>query len=151
MFITAKFTTSLSSHRALYTIYFAVCAFEAQILYHRRLFHSKCRTPNNVQRQAVANILDLLYKQYSVEPKLLQRMPWTIFMVMVETEDPIHRDWAEQRLREMRHLHEGNAHINALVDAFVERQRMSPGEMVDLFMILQSHYRNSDGMGVRVL
>lgn len=150
MFITAKFTSSLSAHRALYTIYFAVCTFEAQILYHRRIFHSKSRVPSNVQRQAVANILDLLYKQYSIEPRLLQRMPWSIFMVMIETEDPIHRDWAEQRLREMRHLHEGNMYINALLDAFLERQRMCPGETVDLLEILQRQYRSFDGLGVRV-
>ena len=152
MFITAKFTSSLSAHRALYTIYFAVCTFEAQILYHRRIFHhSQSRAPNNVQRQAVANILDLLYKQYSVEPKLLQRMPWSIFMVMIETEDPIHRDWAEQRLREVRHLHEGNAYINALVDAFAERQRMClPGETVNLFEVLQRQYRSFERMGVRL-
>lgn len=150
MFITVKFTSSLSAHRALYTIYFAVCTFEAQILYHRRIFHSQSRPPNNVQRQAVANILDLVYKQYSVQPKLLQRMPWSLFMVMIETEDPIHRDWAEQRLREVRHMHEGNAHINALVDMFVERQRVCPGEMVDLLEILQRQCRRFDRMDVRL-
>ncbi|KAE8552136.1 hypothetical protein EYB25_006030 [Talaromyces marneffei] len=141
MFITARFTSSsLFAYRALFTIYLSVCAFEAQILYHRRIFYAKSRPPNDVERQAVTTLLDLLYKQYSVEPKLLHRMPWSIFMVMIETEDPIHRDWAEQRLREVRHLHEGNAYINTLVDLVVERQRMYPDEMVDLLDILQRQY-----------
>ena len=64
-------------------------------------------------------------------------------MVMIETEDPIHRDWAEQRLREVRHLHEGNAHINVV-------QRMYPGEMVDLFEVMKREYGRFDALGVRM-
>ena len=71
-------------------------------------------------------------------------------MVMIETEDPIHRDWAEQRLREVRHLHEGNAHINVVLDAFMERQRMYPGEMVDLFEVMKREYGRFDALGVRM-
>ncbi|EED14768.1 conserved hypothetical protein [Talaromyces stipitatus ATCC 10500] len=146
MFITAKYATSLSARRALYTIYFAVCSFETQILYHRRIFFPTSRTLNDIHRQAIANILEMLYKQYSVDPKLIQRMPWSIFMVMIETEDPIHRDWAVERLRELRHLHEGHGYINLLVDEVLEGQRMYPGKMVDLFEILQRQYKRADSM-----
>ncbi|KAH8691600.1 hypothetical protein BGW36DRAFT_304717 [Talaromyces proteolyticus] len=140
VFITAKFTSSLSARRALYTIYFAVCTFDAQILYHRRLLYPTSHVRGTVHRQALASMLEMLYRQYSIDPILLQRMPWSIFMVMIETEDPIHRDWAEQRLREVRHVHEDYGFINILVDEFIDRQRARPGKMVNLFEILQRQY-----------
>ncbi|CRG86946.1 hypothetical protein PISL3812_03959 [Talaromyces islandicus] len=140
MFITAKLATSLSSRRVLYTIYFAVCAFETQILYHQRILYPTSRARNMIHRQAVANLLDILYKQYSGDPKLLQRIPYSLFLVMIETDDPIHRDWAAERLRELRNLDEGYSFINSLADDFVERQQMYPGEMVDLSDILLTRH-----------
>lgn len=93
-----------------------------------------------IHRQVVANLLETLYKQYSVDPKLLQRIPFSIFLVMIETEDPIHRDWAAERLRELRSLDEGYSFINSLADDFIERQQMYPGEMVNLFDVLLTRY-----------
>lgn len=144
LFITAKLASSLSSRRILYTMYFSVCAFETQILYHQRILYPTSRERNTTQRQAVANLLELLYKQYSVDPKLLQRIPNSIFLVMVETEDPIHRDWATERLRELRNLDEECYFINSIADDFLDRQHIRPGEIVDLFDILLTRYDTSN-------
>lgn len=144
MFITAKLASSLSSRRVLYTIYFAVCAFETQILYHQRMLYPTSRARNVTHRQAVTNLLEILYKQYSVNPKLLQRIPNSILMVMIETEDPIHRDWATERLRELRNLDEGYSFANDLADDFIAREQMCPGEMVNLFDILLTRYGTCD-------
>ena len=59
---------------------------------------------------------------------------------MIETEDPIHRDWAAARLRELRDLDEGYSFINSLADDFVARQQMCPGGVVNLFDILLTRY-----------
>jgi hypothetical protein len=146
MFITAKLASSLSSRRVLYTIYFAVCAFETQLLYHQRILYPTSRARSMIHRQAVANLLEILYKQYSVDPKLLQRIPYSIFLVMIEAEDPIHRDWAAARLRELRNLDEGYSFINSLADDFIDRQQIFPGEMVDLFDILLTRYETCNSI-----
>lgn len=129
LFLTAKFSSiralssSLSnstyspSHssicRTLITTYFAVTSFEAQFIAHRRLLQPNT-PPSRIHQQAVANVLELLYKQHSADPRLLSRLPWAIFLVMIESEDPIHQDWARERLEEIKGLHEANNWIYGL-------------------------------------
>lgn len=96
--------------------------------------------PHAVHHQALSSLLDMLYQQYSVDPKLLHRMPWALLMVMIETEDPIHRDWAKERLRELRHLHEGHSFVNDVADDILSRQLKHPGDVVDLFDVLKTRY-----------
>lgn len=137
MFITAKLANSLSSSPVLYTLYFAVCTFETQILYHQRILYPTSRARNKIHRQAVTTLLEILYKQYSVDLKLLQRIPYSIFLVMIETEDPMHRDWAAARLRELKPR---CSFVNNLADDFIAREQMCPGEVVNLFDILLTRY-----------
>ncbi|PYH49735.1 Rh-like protein/ammonium transporter [Aspergillus saccharolyticus JOP 1030-1] len=104
LLLTAKISGAGSTRRTLNTIYLAVSNFYALILFHRRLL-SPGQAPAALHRQALTGILETAHKQFTVDPRLLRRLHWPLLMALIETDDPLQRDWLRQRLIELRGFH----------------------------------------------
>jgi Amt family ammonium transporter len=59
-------------------------------------------------------------------------------MAVIETEDPVQREWARQRLAELREFHSEYRWANEVVDEVLARQNLSKGEYVNLAELLRS-------------
>ncbi|RAL12916.1 Rh-like protein/ammonium transporter [Aspergillus homomorphus CBS 101889] len=104
LILTAKISGAGSTRRTLNTIYMAVSNFYALILFHRRLL-SPNQAPAAIHRQALNGILENTHKQFAVDQRLLRRLHWPLLMAIIETDDPVQREWLRQRLLELRGVH----------------------------------------------
>lgn len=137
LLVTAKISGAGSTRRTLNTIYMAVSNFYALILFHRRLLSSS-QAPAALHRQALTGILENTHKQYAVDPRLLRRLHWPLLMALIETEDPIQRDWLRQRLIELRGFHSEYLWVNQIAEEVLARQEASPAEGIDLGELLRN-------------
>ncbi|RFU27505.1 hypothetical protein B7463_g8821, partial [Scytalidium lignicola] len=147
LLITVKFAGATSARRTLDTIYFAACLFYGLIIYHRRLLHPNS-SPTSMHRQATSRILKILHKQHSVDPRLLLRVHWPIFIVAIETDDPIHREWLQGRLEYFSPLRAECSWENAVLGKVLAFQRAHKGQQANLLEILRSCYTDAT-TGVR--
>ncbi|KAF7596895.1 hypothetical protein BBP40_011940 [Aspergillus hancockii] len=137
MFITAKFAGPASMRRTLNTINMAVSVFYGQVILHRRLL-CPSQPPRTVHRHALTNILEIAHKQYASEPRLVRRLHWPLLMAVIETEDPVQREWIRQRLLELCEFHSEYRWANDVVDEVLARQDASKGEYVNLAELMRS-------------
>ncbi|RAL05387.1 Zn(II)2Cys6 transcription factor [Aspergillus ibericus CBS 121593] len=138
LLLTAKFASPSSTRRTLNTIYMAVNNFYAQILFHRRLF-DPLQPPSALHRQALTNILDNAHKQYTADPRLLRRLHWPLLMAIIETDDPIQREWLRERLYDMRAFHSEHMWAFEIAEDVLARQDASAGEYANLAEMLRNH------------
>ncbi|OJK01388.1 hypothetical protein ASPACDRAFT_1898336 [Aspergillus aculeatus ATCC 16872] len=139
LLVTAKISGAGSTRRTLNTIYMAVSNFYALILFHRHLL-SPSQAPAALHRQALTGILENTHKQYAVDPRLLRRLHWPLLMALIETEDPIQRDWLRQRLIELRGFHSEYLWVNQIAEEVLARQEASPAEGIDLGELLRNFH-----------
>ncbi|KAF9883008.1 hypothetical protein FE257_004321, partial [Aspergillus nanangensis] len=137
LFLTAKFARTASTRRTLNTIYMAVSTFYAQILCFRRLLRPS-QPPATVDRHALTNILEITHKQYASDPQLLRRLHWPLVMGVVETEDPVQREWLRQRLLELRDYHTEYRWANDIAEEVLDKQDTSQGRYVNLAELLRN-------------
>ena len=116
----------------------AVNNFYAQILFHRRLF-DPVRPPTALHRQALTNIIDNAHKQYTADPRLLRRLHWPLLMAIIETDDPIQREWLRERLYEMRAFHSEHMWAFEIAEDVLAHQDPSAGEYANLAELLRNH------------
>lgn len=138
LLLTAKLASPGSTRRTLNTIYMAVNNFYALILFHRRLFDT-ARPPAALHRQALTNIIDNAHKQHSADPRLLRRLHWPLLMAIVETDDPVQREWLRERLYELRSFHSEHLWAFQLAEKVLARQDASAGEYANLAELLRNH------------
>lgn len=138
LFITTRYAAS--ARRTLNTIYFSVSTFYAQVLFHRRLLWHD-RAPTTLHRQAVANILQIVHKQFNSDQRTLRRLHWPLLMAVIETDDPSQREWLRQRLQELRYFHSEYAKANQIADDVLAQQDASQRQ-VNLADVLR-HYHGS--------
>ena len=139
LFITAKLAGAISARRTLNTIYMAVCTYYAQIVFHRRLFCVDS-LPTSLHRQAVAGIIDIAYKQFTADPRLLRRLHWPLLMAVIETDSSSHRAWIRQRLFELRDFHSEYVWVNEIMDQILAQQDASQGCYVNLAELLLQRF-----------
>lgn len=114
-----------------------VANFYAQVLFHRRVF-SVHNPPSGLHRQAFGHILEIARRQYSWDPRLLRRLHWPLLMAVIETDEPLQREWVRQRLGELRDFHSEYTWANRVADEVLEEQERS-GVSVNLFEFLGIH------------
>ncbi|EAW06834.1 uncharacterized protein ACLA_085290 [Aspergillus clavatus NRRL 1] len=135
LFVTAKLAGATSMRRTLNTIYKAVSTFYAQVLFHQRLFYSS--SPSTaLRRQALTSIIEIAQKQYTADPRLLRRLHWPLLMAVIETDDPVQRNWFQLRLHELRGYHSDYDWANEIADEILTRQTSGA---VDLAELLRNH------------
>ncbi|GAB1218042.1 hypothetical protein ATERTT37_007288 [Aspergillus terreus] len=136
LFLTAKFSGPASTRRTLNTINMGVATFYAQLLFHRRLLRPH-QPPATVHRHAVTNIIEITHKQYASDPQLLRRLHWPVVMAVIETDDPVQRDWLRLRLLELRDYHAEYRWANDIAEEVLARQDASQGEYANLAELLR--------------
>ncbi|KAL4928632.1 Rh-like protein/ammonium transporter [Aspergillus undulatus] len=95
LFLTAKFAGTASTRRTLITIDMAVSTYYAQVIFHRRLLYPP-GPPTAFHRVAVSNIIEIVRKQYTSDPRLIRRLHWPLFMTAIDAEDASQRDMSIQ-------------------------------------------------------
>ncbi|KAH8894506.1 hypothetical protein GQ53DRAFT_839571 [Thozetella sp. PMI_491] len=75
----------------------------ACVLFHHRMF-GKLGPLDNVQCNAMKNIIAVAYSYYKRDRRRLVRLTYPLFMAAIETSDAIHKDWLLERLGENRVL-----------------------------------------------
>lgn len=64
-------------------------------------------------------------------------------MVVIETDDPIHREWLRERLRDLRHLHGEYSWENTVMEEVLAFQSAHMGQQADLADIMRRWYMNT--------
>lgn len=137
LFVTAKMARGTQAYRTITTIHLAVAYFCAHVLFHRRVLCAD-RPPSALHRQAIGQIVEIVHKQYSWAPRLVQRFQWPLLMAVIDTDDCVHRDWIRQRLEEISGCHSAFAWANRVANEVLAQQDQN-GKYVDLAEILHSH------------
>lgn len=125
LFITAKMARGQSAYRTINTILMGVADFYAEVLFHRRVLCVE--PPSPFHRQALGHILEIAQKQYTWDPRLLRRLHWPLLMAVVDTPDPVAREWLQQRLGELCAFHSAYAWANRVADEVLVEQDKSGG------------------------
>lgn len=82
--------------------------------------------------------MEIAQKQYSWDPRLLRRLHWPLLMAVVDTPDPVAREWLQQRLTELRASHSEYSWANRIADEVLVEQEKSGG-YVNLLELLRTH------------
>lgn len=125
------------TRRLISNICFIVPQYHAVVLSLLRItrFHEKL---GNRQRQAMREILNLAFQGFKRGGLIgVLRITWPLFMVGLETDDLVHREWILTRFRELRRFGKNYARAYRFLERALEEQARL-GHRVDIIAFLES-------------